>query len=63
MKVVKIREREEIRRMRETRYLETWPVHRQLEATMDRDRGDSRKWDRMQEDFMRIRQELPYPND
>lgn len=49
-----------IRAERQKRYLEAWPVAKQLEAQQDLTNGDATKWNEMQMDFKRIKEELPY---
>ena len=49
-----------IREERQRRYLEAWPVPKQLEAQQDLVNGDATKWNEMQIDFKKIKEELPY---
>ena len=49
-----------IREERKKRYLEAWPITKQLEAQQDLTNGDATKWNEMQVDFKKIKEELPY---
>lgn len=49
-----------IRAERQKRYLKAWPIPKQLEAQQDLTNGDATKWNEMQVDFKRIKEELPY---
>ena len=51
---------DEIKKLRQERYLQLWPIHRQMEAHADAASGKPEKLNSMLEDFSRIKQELPY---
>lgn len=51
-----------IKAERQRRYLQKWPVHRQLEAQADRLNGDATLWNEMNIDFKKIKENLPYVN-
>ena len=54
---------EEVRRERQRRYLEGWPVEKQLEAYSEAMMGRPEKQERMMEDFRRIRADVKYPGE
>lgn len=54
---------EEVRRERQRRYLEGWPVEKQLEAYSEAMMGRPEKQERMMEDFRRIRSDVKYPGE
>ena len=54
---------EEVRRERQRRYLEGWPVEKQLEAYSEAMMGRPEKQERMMKDFMRIRADVKYPGE
>lgn len=54
---------EEVRRERQRRYLEGWPVEKQLEAYSEAMMGRPGKQERMMEDFRRIREDVKYPGE
>ena len=45
---------------RQRRYLEAWPVEKQLEAYIEALQGRTEKQTQMMEDFARIREALPF---
>lgn len=54
---------EEVRRERQRRYLEGWPVEKQLEAYSEAMMGRPEKQERMMDDFRRIRADVKYPGE
>ena len=60
MKVIHIPTAEEVRAERQRRYLGAWPVEKQLEAYSEALQGRSEKQNKMMEDFMKIREALPF---
>lgn len=51
---------EEVRRERQRRYLESWPIEKQLEAHSEAMMGRPEKQERMMDDFRRIREDVKY---
>lgn len=60
MRVVHRPTRDEVAAERKRRYLELWPIERQLEAHAEAAAGRPGKQSRMMEDFARIREVLPF---
>lgn len=48
---------------RRAEYLTKWPVAKQLEALLDKENGDSTKYDLMQSDFAVIKKKYPKPEE
>ena len=61
MKIVASKTREQIAEERKRRYLEAWPVHRQMEALTEAAAGRPEKLERMQAEMAVIKESLPYP--
>ena len=52
--------KDEVRRERKRRYLEIWPVEKQMEAHAEASDGRPEKLERMMKDFAEIRRVLPF---
>lgn len=63
MRVVHRPTRDEVAAERKRRYLELWPIEKQLEAHAEAAAGRPEKQSRMMEDFARIREVLPFYED
>lgn len=55
--------RDEVAAERKRRYLELWPIEKQLEAHAEAAAGRAEKQNTMMEDFARIREVLPFYED
>lgn len=55
--------RDEVAAERKKRYLELWPIEKQLEAHAEAAAGRAEKQNKMMEDFARIREVLPFYGD
>lgn len=55
--------RDEVAAERKRRYLELWPIEKQLEAHAEAVAGRAEKQNTMMEDFARIREVLPFYED
>lgn len=62
MKIVHRPTSDEVRRERQRRYLEAWPVERQMEAHAEAAQGRPGKLQAMLADFQTIRESLPIPD-
>ena len=60
MRIRYIPTRDEVQAERQRRYLEAWPVEKQLEAYIEALQGRTEKQTQMMEDFARIREVLPF---
>lgn len=60
MRVVHCPTRDEVTAERKRRYLELWPIEKQLEAHAEAAAGRPEKQSRMMEDFAGIREVLPF---
>lgn len=60
MKIAYKRTREQTSKLRQEKYLQLWPVEKQLEAITESANGRTEKIDRMAADFAAIRDSLPY---
>lgn len=63
MRVVHRPTRDEVAAERKRRYLELWPIEKQLEAHAEAVAGRVEKQNTMMEDFARIREVLPFYED
>ena len=54
---------DEVSAERKRRYLEIWPVEKQLEAHAEAAAGRPEKQNKMMEDFAKIREVLPFYED
>lgn len=54
---------ETVRKERRSRYLEQWPIHRQLEAYKEAAEGRKVLLEQMLKDLAEIKATLPYPED
>lgn len=61
MKLVITKSREAIAQARQRAYLDTWPLHRQMEAHAEAAQGRPEKRDQMLADLAAIKASLPYP--
>lgn len=60
MRVIHIPTREEVQAERKRRYLEAWPVEKQLEAHAEALQGRQEKQTQMMQDLAAIRGALPF---
>ncbi len=60
MRAIHAPTRAEVQAERERRYLESCPIEKQLEAHAEALQGRPEKQTQMMEDFMRIREALPF---
>lgn len=60
MRVIHTPTRAEVQAERQRRYLEAWPVEKQMEAHAEALMGRGAKQNQMVEDFAKIREALPF---
>lgn len=60
MKIIHVPTQDEVRAERQRRYLDAWPIEKQLEAHAEALQGRLEKQSQMMEDFANIREALPF---
>lgn len=60
LRVIYALTRAEIQRKRKEKYLEQWPIEKQLEAISEAISGRPEKQEQMLKDFTKIREALPF---